>query len=707
MKQILQNLKTGATLLAEVPVPAVMPGMVLIQTRFTLVSKGTEKMLVDFGRASLLGKVLSQPDRARQVLERVRLDGLIETLSAVSRRMDEPISLGYCNVGMVMSLGRGVSRFSIGDRVASNGPHAEIVAVPESLCVKVPLVVSDEEASFAVVGAIALQGIRLVDPSLGETIAVLGLGLIGQLTAQLLGANGCRVLGFDLDPIKVSIARGCGVDASVLGGEGDPVARALSATAGVGVDGVVIAASSDSDEVVSQAARMCRKRGRIVLVGVTGLQLNRADFYEKELSFQVSCSYGPGRYETAFEEKGLDYPIGFVRWTENRNFQAVLEAMATGKLDAKPLISRRVPIERFKEVYDDLGAAGIASLFVYGPSPSLATGVSLPAKRFEAGGGTLAVVGAGNFAKMTLMPMLADAKARVKYVVSAGGASATHLASKYGVPNSTTDLGVVLGDKEVGGVIITTRHNLHARQSVDALRAGKHVLVEKPLCLTSAELEDVESAIQSSAGTTVTVGFNRRFSPHARKIRELLGDKPQPLSITATINAGTIPLKSWVHDPEIGGGRLVGEACHFLDLALFVAASPIVGVCAASLDSGAAPAGDSASILLRHANGSVSAINYLANGHRDCPKERIEIFSQERVLVLDNFRILTGYGFRRFKKLKTRPDKGHAAQFAEFARRVREGGEPLIPWEEIRNVTKATLAIGESLRSGGWVKIES
>ena len=705
MHQLVSNLRTGELTLLNVPAPALETGHLLIRTCVTLVSQGTEKMLVEFGQASLVQKARSQPEKVRQVMQKIRTDGLVPTLEAVFRRLDEPLPLGYCSAGVVVGVGEGVQGFAIGDRVASNGPHAEIVCVPVNLCARIPVGVGDEEAAFTVAGAISLQGLRLAAPSLGETVAVVGLGLLGQIAVQLLRANGCRVLGFDFDVAKVEMARCFGADALCVAGEGDPVKHALAATDGLGVDAVIVTASSSSNDVIAQSARMSRKRGRIVLVGVVGLELNRADFYEKELSFQVSCSYGPGRYEDAYEQKGIDYPASFVRWTENRNFQAVLDTMASGRLDVKPLVARRVPLEHFAEVYDDLGAAGVASLLTYGMAPAMARTLTVSSRLIEPGSGALAIVGTGNFTKMTLLPALKTCGASVKYLASVGGVSSTHLARKYDIPHSTTDYVAVLADPDVRGVILATRHNLHATQATAALRANKHVLVEKPLCLASSELDEIESALSAMPAATLTVGFNRRFSPHARKIRALLGECPAPLSLVATVNVGAIPLKHWVHDSDVGGCRLVGEACHFIDFAVFVTGSLVTELCATGLGGGGAPAGDTASILLRHANGSTSVVNYFANGHRSYPKERVEIFAQERVLVLDDFRDTTGYGFRGFSRLRTKPDKGHAMQFSEFARRVREGGPPLIPWLELANVTRATLAVSDALRSNRWVTV--
>lgn len=706
MRQILQQLRTGETVLAEVPAPVVEPGHVLIRTRVSLVSQGTEKMLVQFGKASLLQKARSQPDKVRQVLQKIRSDGLRPTLEAVFRRLDEPLPLGYCNAGEVIGVGLGVTGFSVGDRVASNGPHAEIVSVPVNLCAKVPAGVRDEEAAFTVAGAIALEGIRLIAPTLGETVAVVGLGLLGQLAVQLLRANGCRVIGYDFDAEKVALAKQFDADGLCVAGEADPVKHALAATNGLGVDAVLITASTSSNAVMAQSARMSRKRGRVVLVGVVGLELSRADFYEKELSFQVSCSYGPGRYDDVYEERGYDYPAAFVRWTENRNFEAILATMAAGGLDVKPLITRRVPLEQLEVIYGNLGPSGLASLLTYGAAPDRSHTLTLAARTMAPGAGALAVVGTGNFTKMTLLPALQAAGASVKYLASASGVSSTHLARKYAVAHSTTDYAAVLADAEVRGVVLATRHNLHAAQAAAAVRAGKHVLVEKPLCLTLAELQEVEAALASSPAATLTVGFNRRWSPHVQQLRKLLSPAPGALSLVATMNAGAIPLKHWVHDPASGGGRLVGEACHFIDLVVYVTGSLVTEVCATVLGGGGAPAGDTASILLRHANGSTSVVNYFANGHRAHPKEKLEVFSQDRVLVVDDFRVTTGHGFKQFSRLKTRQDKGHAAQFAEFTRRIREGGPALIPWAEVANVARATLAIDASLRRNAWVRPE-
>lgn len=542
MHQIICDLRTGNILLDVVPEPTLEAGHVLIETRRTLVSQGTERMLVQFGKASLFQKARSQPEKLKQVMAKIRTDGLVPTIDAVFRKLDEPIPLGYCNAGIIIGVGNGVCGFKVGDRVASNGPHAQVVSVPKNLVAKIPDNVSSDAAAFTVIGAIGLQGIRLAKPEFGETFVVVGLGLIGQITGQLLLANGCRVIGFDFDLAKVELARSFGIDAMVSGDEFDPVNEVMRMTKGVGCDGVIITASTQSNQVIAQAAKMSRKRGRIVLVGVIGLNINRADFYEKELTFQVSCSYGPGRYDDLYEEKGLDYPLSLVRWTENRNFEAVLDAISRGALRVEPLISQRIPLRSFGDVYNNMDTRGLGSLLVFDgesrsvstsvdrrsdanelPGPTLASAtVQISKWRITRQDGPIAIVGAGNFTKMTVLPAFAAAKTPIKIIVSSTGVTGTVLAKKYSIAYSSTDYQAVLADEEVKGVVIATRHNLHSCQTITALKARKCVLVEKPLCLTAVELKDIECAVESVRGQAwVTVGFNRRFSLHAEQMRKL------------------------------------------------------------------------------------------------------------------------------------------------------------------------------------------
>jgi len=705
MKQIIQDIRTGATILEDVPVPQVKSGYVLIQTSCTLVSLGTERMLVEFSKASLIDKARQQPDRVKQVLDKIKTDGLQPTLESVFNKLGQPLPLGYCNVGKVIAIGKGVTDFIVGDRVASNGNHAEFVCVPKNLVAKIPENVTDEEAAFTVIGSIGLQGIRLLNPQLGETIVVIGLGLIGLVTAELLKANGCRVIGVDFDQQKVDIANEKGIIAINPGKGIDPVKFVLELTNSIGADGVLITASTKSDDVIHHAAEMSRKRGRIILVGVIGLNILRDDFYKKELSFQVSCSYGPGRYDEEYENKGNDYPLPYVRWTEKRNFETILQAISSNSLDVKSLITEIVDLDNYMEIYSDMRKQGsIASILKYHTNPKIETVVKLVSNKFSAGKGKIGIIGAGNFASATMVPALKKSNAEIKYIVSAQGLNAKILAKKAGAENATSDYAVVLHDNEVNLVLVTTRHNLHAKMVLEALRVGKSVFVEKPLCLNVAELDEiVDTYYKTAPNITLTVGFNRRFSPFSIKMKNLMGEGPK--NIIATMNAGFIPFEVWVHDLEIGGGRIIGEACHFIDLCSFLAGSEVVSVCMNSMGQNSHENTDNASILLRYENGSNAVINYFANGNKSYAKERIEVFSHEKILILDNWRELKGYGFKGFSKMKSGMDKGHQVQFTSLIDRTKNGGEPLIPFESIVNTTRASFACITSLKENRWVEI--
>ncbi len=704
MKQILQSFKTGKTELTELPSPVVKPGQVLIQTTRSLVSLGTERMLVEFGKASLIQKARQQPDKVKMVLDKIKAEGLMPTIETVFNKLEQPLPLGYCNVGKVIEVGEGVKDFKIGDRVASNGQHAEFVSVPQNLVAHIPDSITDEEASFTVVGSIGLQGIRLVKPQFGETVVVIGLGLIGLLTAEMLLANGCTVIGYDLDDAKVTIAKNKGVIAFNPAKGDHPVKFVENKTNGVGADAVIITASAKSNDIISDAANMSRKRGRIVLVGVIGLNISRAEFYEKELSFQVSCSYGPGRYDDNYEQKGIDYPLAFVRWTEKRNFETVLNSIATGRLKVKELITEVVAIENFEQIYGEIGASkSIASILKYKEDNKPDHTVEVTQKEISKNNGKIAIIGAGNFTKMTMLPALKGTNANLQYIVSAGGVNGTALAQKHGIINSSTDYDGVLDDEQVDVVMITTRHNLHAGMVVKALQKNKHVFVEKPLALNTEELKKIEEAYKNSKGSLM-IGFNRRFSPHTVKMKSLLGNGQ--MNIIATMNAGAIPANVWVHDIAIGGGRIIGEACHYMDLVVFLTGSKVKAVCMNAMGENPQENTDNASILLKMANGSTGVINYFANGSKSYSKERLEVYSQERTLIMDNFIKTTGYGFKGFSKLKTKLDKGHKEQFKQIVDRAKAGkGIDLIPYEELINVTKASFAAIESLKSGGWVEV--
>lgn len=712
MKQLLQNLANGATMVADVPRPALRAGQILIATELSLVSAGTERMLVDFGRANWLEKARQQPDKVRQVLDKVRTDGLLPTLEAVRSKLDQPLAPGYCNVGRVLEIGAGVEGFQVGDFVVSNGKHAEVVAVPSNLCARIPEGVDAETAVFTVLAAIGLQGIRLAEPTLGECVVVSGLGLIGLITVQLLRAQGCRVLGLDFDPARLSLAERFGAQVADLRSV-DPMAVAHEFSRGRGVDAVLIAASTKSDEPVHQAAQMCRKRGRIVLIGVTGLHLSRADFYEKELSFQVSCSYGPGRYDPAYEEKGHDYPVGFVRWTEQRNFEAVLDLMEMGRVDFAPLVSHRFELEQAASAYDLLasGAPSLGILLRFGSPLEARTDQTLtvaepasasvaPKQMDVVGSASVSVVGAGNYAGRVLIPAFKSAGARLHTLVSESGVTAAHHGRKFGFARVSTSPIEVMSLGDCDAVVIATRHDTHAGFVCQALRAGKHVFVEKPLCLGLSELELIKTAhdeVRAAAAAAgrraplLMVGFNRRFAPHVKTMTRLLGSVRAPKSVIITVNAGQIAADHWTQDALRGGGRIVGEGCHFIDLARHLTGESIVAAHAIAMD---AATRDTVSLCLRHAGGSISTIHYFANGHRAIPKERIEVFVQGRVLQLDNFRVLRGMGWPGFSSQRLwKQDKGQTACVGAFMEAIRSNAQAPIHPDEIFEVSRWAIEL--------------
>ena len=711
MKQILQSLKNGSTEVAEVPCPAAKRGHLLVRTSRTLVSVGTERMLVEFGKAGWIEKARQQPDKVRMVLDKIKTDGLMPTLEAVFNKLDQPLPLGYCNVGRVMEVGSGLVGYAPGDRIVSNGKHAEAVCVPVNLTARVPDGMTDDEAAFTVLGAIALQGIRLVQPTLGETVVVTGLGLIGLVTVQLLRSHGCRVLGLDFDPAKLELAKKFGAEVVNLGAGQDPVAAAQAFSRGRGVDGVIITAATKSNEPMHQAALMCRKRGRIVLVGVTGLELSRADFFEKEITFQVSCSYGPGRYDPNYEEKGNDYPVGFVRWTEQRNFEAVLDMMSDGRLDVKPLISHRFAIEDAEQAYALVtgGAPSLGILLEYQSAATRPdadvrrTTVELPKPATPPAkpAASVSIIGSGNYATAILIPAFKEAGARLRTVASSGGVSGLHAGRKFGFERTTTDTDGVFNDGEGNTIVISTRHDSHASMVCQAIRAGKHVFVEKPIALKTEELRDIEAAraeaVLKGAAPIVMVGFNRRFAPQVARLKSLLRGASGPKAFIATFNAGAIPAEHWTQDRDVGGGRIVGEGCHMVDLLRFLAGERIVRVGAHAME---AKSGDTVSIDLGFADGSIGTIHYFANGSKAFPKERIEVFAQGRVIQLDNYRRMTGYGWPGFSKMNLwRQDKGQKACAAAFVDAVATGGASPIPFEELVEVAEATIAAADLART--------
>jgi predicted dehydrogenase/threonine dehydrogenase-like Zn-dependent dehydrogenase len=709
MKQILQDMAKGGTTIAEAPAPQVSRGTVVINTRMSLISAGTERMLVGFGKASYLEKARQQPEKVKMVLEKIQTDGLMTTIEAVQSKLSQPLVLGYCNVGIVAELGSEVDGFKIGDRVVSNGAHSDIVKVPKNLCARIPDNVEDAQAAFVVVASIGLQGIRLAEPTLGESFVVTGVGLIGLLTVQLLIAHGCRVLAIDFDDSKLELARQFGAVTCNPGKGEDPVAAGMAFSRGHGVDGVIITASTKVSDPVTQAARMSRKRGRIVMVGVTGLELNRADFYEKELSFQVSCSYGPGRYDSNYEDKGQDYPIGFVRWTEQRNFEAVLDMLASGQLNVKPLISHQFNFEdaalAYQALTDDRSGLGIILEYTSNVAERAIKEVSLnPAATFNPEVPVLAFVGAGNYASRVLIPAFKAAGAQLHTIVTAGGISGVIHGKKTGFAKASTDLEAALSEPEINTVAVVTRHDTHARFVSQALEAGKNVFVEKPLAISHLELEQVQQAYWQAHGRGssphLMVGFNRRFSPQVAKMKTLLASVKEPKTFLLTMNAGAIPSNHWTQDYAVGGGRIIGEACHFVDLMRFLAGSKIVSVQARRMgDSpGIEVVEDRASITLGFEDGSFGTIIYTANGASSFPKERVEVFTAGRVLQLDNFRKLKGYGWPGFAKLNLwKQDKGQHQCALNFIDSIKTG-QPAIPVDEIFEVARVTIEIAELLR---------
>ncbi len=695
MLQLLQSIKDGATTLAEAPAPQPDRDSLLIRPAASIISAGTERMLLDFGKANWLEKARQQPDKVRQVLEKFRTDGLSATVESVRARLDQPIAPGYSNAGVVLEVAPGVTEFRRGDRVVSNGPHAEVVSVPRNLCARIPDGVTDECAAFTVVAAIALEGIRLAQPALGETVVVSGLGLIGLLTVQLLRASGCRVVGTDFDPRKLQIARSFGAATVDLSAGEDPISAVEQFTAGRGADAVLIAATTKSSDPVHQAALMCRKRGRIVLVGITGLELSRDDFYKKELSVQVSCSYGPGRYDPAYEQAGHDYPYAYVRWTAQRNFEAVLDMMADGRLDVEPLITHRFPFERALEAYELLEShefhLGILLRFSNDKSDEellqRTLQVRAPARNPVPSNASVGFIGAGGYASKILIPAFRKSGARLVSVASRGGLTAVHAGRKFAFEQSTTDIDFILSNPAIDTVAIATRHNSHADLVCRALEAGKHVFVEKPLALSEDELARIEEVYYNLPEPRLLMaGYNRRFAPHITRVRELLATTPGPRAFVYTVNAGKIPTDHWTHHPEQGGGRILGEACHFIDLLRFLAGSPAEEV------KTVRQCADTVTISIRYQNGSIGAIHYFATGHRSFPKERLEIFVAGRIIVLDNFRKLKAYGFPLFKRsFLWRQNKGARKMAAAFVQAVRAGGPSPIPFPELLEVCRTTL----------------
>lgn len=717
MKQLLQSIKTGQTYVADVPAPVAQRGMVLVRSAASLVSAGTERMVVEFAQKSLVGKARSRPDLVRQILDKARREGLLTALDAAFNRLDQPMPLGYSSAGTVIAAGPGVQGFQPGDRVACAGGgyavHAETVAVPQNLVVPLPEGVPFDQAAFTTLGAIALHGFRLAEAQLGERVAVIGLGLLGQLAAGIARAAGCQVLGIDLDPARTALAESLGIPA-VLRGQAEESARSF--TRGRGFDAVLICADTPSDDPIVLAGEIARDRARVVAVGAVGLNIPRRAYYAKELTFLNSRSYGPGRYDPEYEEKGRDYPFGYVRWTEGRNLEAFAELLGSGRLEIGPLITHRFPIERAPEAYDLItGKAGelfLGVLITYAGAEDRRLiheerDVN-PELQPSTGALQLGVIGAGNFATAVMLPAVRNiAGIRRVGIVSAGGLNARHAADRFGFAYAASDVGRLLEDPEINTVAVLTRHGDHAPLALAALRAGKHVFVEKPLALDPASLAEIEHQALARPGQLLLVGFNRRFAPFGRQLADFFRERREPLHAAYRVNAGFLPRDHWLHDPDEGGGRIIGEGCHFMDFLTFLVGEPPVDVTAHALPDGGVYQEDNVQLTFTFPDGSVGTLSYLANGDKAASKERVEVFCGGRVAVLDDFRtlVLIRDGKRQVRRARLRQDKGHAAIWAAFAASVAAGGPAPIPLDHLVAVTRASFGAVSALRSGGKVEL--
>jgi predicted dehydrogenase/threonine dehydrogenase-like Zn-dependent dehydrogenase len=717
MKQLLQNLRDGQTQVVDVPCPQPRTGTALVHTAASLVSAGTERTLVEFAEKNLLAKARSRPDLVRQVLDKSRREGILPTLSATFNRLDHPTPLGYSSAGTIVGLGSGMEGFQVGDRVACAGGnyavHAEYAVVPRNLLAHLPDNVDFEAAAFTTLGAVALHGFRLAQPQLGERVVIIGLGLLGLLSAGIARAAGCAVFGIDLSPRRVALARTMGFDA-VERANAEETGQAFSR--GMGFDVALICADTRSADPVELAGNLARDRGRVIAVGAVGLEIPRKVYYDKELFFQVSRSYGPGRYDAAYEERGLDYPAGFVRWTEGRNLEAFVELLASARLDVHPLISHRFPIEEAPQAYELItGKRREPFLGVLLTYPAADTTQIAPAAspiqvspketrlRPASGELSLGVLGAGNYATAVFLPTINRVGGVKKTAIaSASGLSARQAAQRFGYATASSSEAEILSAPDTNVIAILTRHQHHARQALAALRAGKHVYCEKPLAIIPDELDEIADALENEDLPILTVGFNRRFAPFAVRLREFLAPAREPFVAHYRVNAGYIPLNHWTQDPAQGGGRIIGEGCHFIDFLSFLAGGPPLEVSARALPDGGRYHQDNVQISLKFADGSLGSIDYLANGDKSASKERIEVFCGGCVGILEDFRRLecVNDGKRQIFQSRLGQDKGHRDAWAAFLAAAKQGGQPPIPYNQLLGVTRATFAVLDSLARG-------
>ncbi|GAB4421751.1 MAG: bi-domain-containing oxidoreductase [Anaerolineales bacterium] len=709
MKQLLQNMKNGKTTVEEVPVPTPYPGMALVETEASLVSAGTERMLVEFAEKSLLGKARSRPDLLRQVLDKARREGLLPTVQAAFNRLDQPMPLGYSLAGRIVELGDGMEGFHVGQRVACAGAnyavHAEYAVVPRNLITPLPDNVDFESAAFTTLGAIAMQGFRLAEPQIGERIAVIGMGLLGLLTGQIAAAAGCKVLGIDINPERIKLASSLGLQACLRDGA---EAAAQTFTANRGFDAVIICADAASNDPVELAGEIARDKGKVVATGAVGLNIPRNIYFKKELSFVNSRSYGPGRYDPVYEEAGVDYPIGYVRWTEGRNLESIVELMSAGKLDVKPLISHRFPIDEAVTAYDIITGKQqepfLGVILTYPGAKSHMQSVRIefrtPATP-RTSHVALGVLGAGLFANATLLPVIKKVDGiELVGIASAGGLHAQHAAKKFGFAYAASSDEELINDPEINTVAVLTRHASHTDLVMKALEAGKHVFVEKPLAINSDQLAAISERITHHA-SLLTVGFNRRFAPLAKTLASRLAERTEPLHAHYRVNAGYIPLDHWTQNPAIGGGRIIGEGCHFIDFITFLVGAAPVSVSAVALPDNGKYREDNVSMTFTFPDGSIGVVDYLANGDKSFPKERVEVFCGGQIAVLDDFRRLEMVKDGRKQAIKSAQDKGWKDEWISFAKAICEGGAPPIPYEQLIGVTQASFAAVESVRRKG------
>jgi predicted dehydrogenase/threonine dehydrogenase-like Zn-dependent dehydrogenase len=714
MRQVVQNFRDGELYVDDVPSPALRPGGVLVATEYSIVSAGTERSKVDLARKNLVAKAIARPDQVRKVLATVRREGLQATYHKVMNKLDALAPLGYSTSGRVVGVGAGCEQFAVGDLVACGGAgyanHAELVWIPGNLCAAVPAGVDPAEAAFATIGAIALHGVRQAEVRLGETVVVIGLGLLGQLTVQLLTASGCRVIGVDVDPWKLELARKAGAERALLRGD-DVVAHTLGATRGRGADAVVITAATANNDPFVLAGELARDRAHVVLVGAVPIEIPRSPYYEKELDVRLSRSYGPGRYDAQYEEKGLDYPIGYVRWTENRNMEAFLDAVAGKQVRLADVLTHRFALDDAERAYDLLANGGerfLAIALSYPGKPAPPARETIASARLATSRGQVRVgfVGAGSFAGGTLIPLLAELRGvTLATVCTASGLSARDTAVRHSFAASASDPAAVFADPEINAVVIATRHDSHAALARAALAHDKAVFVEKPLALSRDELADVVAAARKNPA--LMVGFNRRFSPHTERVRRAFADRAGALVVMIRVNAGPIPAASWIHDPAVGGGRLLGEGCHFVDLAgAIVGARPkrvhAIGVGSADI---ASRLRDNFTITIEYGDGSIATILYTSKGDPAAGKERVEVFGDGVAAVIDDFHTSTITRGGATDRHRGKQDKGHRDQLVRFAAMVALGGAPPIPLADLEASSLATIAALESLSLGTPIEV--